>query len=37
MALFEQPDVKQELNLRGHYKAVIPIIVGYLRQSVPPV
>jgi nitroreductase len=35
--LFEQPDVKQALNVPADYRAVMPIIVGYPRQSAPPV
>jgi nitroreductase len=35
--LFEQPDVKQELNLPADYVAVMPIIVGYPRGAVPSV
>jgi nitroreductase len=35
--LFEQPDVKKELNLPADYVAVMPIIVGYPRAAVPPV
>jgi nitroreductase len=35
--LFEQPDVMQDLNLPADYVAVMPIIVGYPRGSVPSV
>ena len=35
--LFEQPDVKQDLNLPADYVAVMPIIVGYPRAAMPPV
>jgi nitroreductase len=35
--LFGQPDVKQELNLPADYRAVMPIIVGYPRGSVPTI
>jgi nitroreductase len=35
--LFGQPDIKQELNLPADYVAVMPIIVGYPGQWVPPV
>jgi nitroreductase len=35
--LFDQLDIKQDLNLPGDYVAVMPIIVGYPRQPVPPV
>jgi nitroreductase len=35
--LFDEPDVRQELNLPDGYKAVIPIILGYPRETLPPV
>jgi nitroreductase len=35
--LFDQPDIKQELNLPADYVAVMPIIVGYPRGALPPV
>jgi nitroreductase len=35
--LFEQPDIKNELNLPAAHIAVMPIIVGYPRTTAPPV
>jgi nitroreductase len=35
--LFEQSDVKSELNLPADHVAVMPIIVGYSRRAAPPV
>jgi len=35
--LFEQPDIKHDLNLPADYVAVMPIIVGYPRGAVPSV
>jgi nitroreductase len=35
--LFEQPDIKHDLDLPSDYIAVMPIIVAYPRQPTPPV
>jgi nitroreductase len=35
--LFDQPDIREELNLPPDYVAVMPIIVGNPNKTVPPV